>query len=135
MARFSPYAAALMICLPAAVAAQDQAEIEGVISDQLGAFVAGDVPRAWTHASPMIQSLFGSPENFARMVREGYPMVWAPKRHDFLDLREEGGRLKQRVIVRDGRGAEFALDYDMIRTQNGWKINGVTFAPAPDPAV
>lgn len=58
--------------------AQDDAAIEGVIRQQLDAFLAGDVDTAWGYASPEIQRLFGNPENFGRMVERGYPMVWAP---------------------------------------------------------
>lgn len=61
-----------------AAIAQDDAAIEGVIRQQLDAFLAGDVDTAWGYASPEIQRLFGNPENFGRMVERGYPMVWAP---------------------------------------------------------
>ncbi|MDF2232770.1 DUF4864 domain-containing protein [Albimonas sp. CAU 1670] len=65
------------------------AEIRGVIERQLEAFLAGDVDAAWGYASPGIQGLFGSVENFGRMVREGYPMVWRPAEWRFLELAPE----------------------------------------------
>ena len=64
-----------LFLLPAAARAQD-ATIEDVITDQLQAFVDRDIASASEHASPMIPGMFGTPENFGMMLRNGYPMVW-----------------------------------------------------------
>ena len=53
-------------------------EIRGVIQSQLDAFLADDVNTAFTFAAPNIKRMFGSAENFGRMVQNGYPMVWRP---------------------------------------------------------
>ncbi len=105
-------------------AAQDT-EIQGVIGDQIEAFKADDFATAFTYASPSIQGIFRTPENFGRMVSQGYPMVWRPADVKFLDLREQAGSLWQRVMITDGKGAVHLLDYRMLQTENGWKINGV----------
>ena len=52
------------------VAAQ-QDEIRGVISAQVEAFLANDFATAFSFASPSIKGLFGSPERFGQMVRQG----------------------------------------------------------------
>jgi hypothetical protein len=109
-------------------------EIEATITRQFDAFRAEDVAEAWTHASPNIQNLFGSPEVFGRMVQQGYPMVWAPAEVAFIDLQSFGGVLVQRVQVIDGAGNVHYLGYQMIETQAGWKINGVQILPAPQVA-
>lgn len=123
---------ALFMALSAPAAAQDQAAIEETITAQLEAFNARDVPEAWQYASPMIQSMFGNPTNFGMMVQQGYPMVWTNSDARFLELREVGGRLWQRVMIRDSQGVAHMLDYQMIETENGWQINGVQVLPAPD---
>jgi hypothetical protein len=69
-------AACLFLYLSASIAAaQDilapNPDIEATIAGQFDAFRAGDVDGAWTYASPNIQGLFGSVENFARMVEQG----------------------------------------------------------------
>lgn len=128
----------LMLTLPVTAAAQDAGDgagIEAVIADQLGDFAARDVPGAWEDASPMIQGMFGSPENFGAMVENGYPMVWDNSEARFLELREEAGVLRQRVMVEDPEGRLWVLDYEMIELPGGWKINGVMVLPAPDLAV
>ncbi len=125
---------ALMV-LPLAASAQDSDDapaIAAVISDQLADFNARDVPGAWEHASPMIQDLFGTPENFGTMVRTGYPMVWDNSDARFFELREEGGALRQKVMVEDPQGRGWMLDYEMIELPEGWRINGVQVLPAPD---
>lgn len=106
-------------------------DIEATIQSQFDAFLDRDVGEAWTYASPNIQSLFGSPENFGRMVETGYPMVWTPGRVAFIDLQTLGGRLVQRVEVIDQAGTAHYLGYQMIETDAGWRINGVQILRAP----
>lgn len=116
-----------------AAAAQDQ-NIEDVIEGQLQAFNDRDVSDAWQYASPMIQGMFGTPDNFGNMVRNGYPMVWTNRDVEFLDLGEINGVLTQRVLIRDGEGVAYILAYAMVKTADGWRINGVQVLPAPDVA-
>ena len=125
----------LMAALPVAAQAQDAEDrtaIESVIAGQLEDFVARDVPGAWEDASPTIQGLFGTPENFGAMVENGYPMVWDNAEARFLELREERGALRQKVMVKDPEGRLWVLDYEMVELPEGWKINGVMVLPAPD---
>ncbi len=107
-------------------------EIEGVISSQMEAFKADDFERAFTFASPSIRQIFRTPDNFGRMVSQGYPMVWRPAEIKYLELREIRGQLVQKVMVTDGQGGVHVLDYAMIQTDMGWKINGVQILEAPD---
>ncbi|MFN3938337.1 MAG: DUF4864 domain-containing protein [Gemmobacter sp.] len=122
--------ALLLLLVPAVAPASDLA-IERVIRDQMTAFQADDFETAFTYASPAIKGIFGTPERFGQMVRQGYPMVHRPAEVRFLDLREIAGRLWQRVIVRDAEGRLHFLDYQMIETENGWQINGVQILRAP----
>ena len=122
---------ALTLAVPAQEA-EDRAAIEGVISGQLSDFLERDVAGAWTFASPMIQGMFGSLEIFGRMVKNGYPMVWDNRNARFLELREEAGALRQKVMVEDPEGRLWVLDYEMVELEDGWKINGVMVLPAPD---
>ncbi|SDX10395.1 protein of unknown function [Ruegeria halocynthiae] len=110
------------------------AEIEANISAQIQAFKADDFATAFTFASPNIQRLFGDPNNFGAMVRNGYPMVWRPADVRFLELREVAGALWQKVMITDGDGRVHLLDYQMIQQEGGWKINGVQVLGNSDPA-
>lgn len=108
--------------------------IEATISAQIDAFLDDDFARAFTFASPNIQGMFGSSERFGQMVKRGYPMVWRPGDVQYLELREVSGNLWQRVLIRDQVGGVHMLDYQMIRTGEGWRINGVQILQAPDAA-
>ena len=108
--------------------------IENVISDQLEAFNDRDVPKAFTHASPMIKRIFGGPENFGNMVQRAFPMIWDNSSARFLELREEGGAIFQRVLIHGEDGIAYLFDYKMIETSEGWQIDGVALFPAPDVA-
>jgi hypothetical protein len=107
-------------------------DIEATIEGQITAFRAADLDTAWAFASPTIQRLFQTPQNFGRMVQEGYPMIWDPAEVDFIDLQAFGGVIVQRVQVIDQAGMAHYLGYQMIETDTGWQINGVRFLPAPD---
>ncbi|WP_170573991.1 DUF4864 domain-containing protein [Ruegeria atlantica] len=110
------------------------AEIEANISAQIQAFKVDDFATAFTFASPNIQRLFQTPENFGVMVKRGYPMVWRPADVRFLELREVAGALWQKVMITDGAGRVHILDYQMVPLENGWKINGVQLLGNSDPA-
>lgn len=116
---------------PMAVPAQEN-EIAATIDAQMQAFTARDAEKAFSYASPMIRGMFGTPQNFAAMVQQGYPMVWTPQGFRMLELRTIAGALWQRVHVTDARGKGWFLDYQMIETPDGWKINGVQILPGND---
>jgi len=107
------------------------ADAQGVIAAQIEAFQADDFDTAFSYASPTIKDIFGNPERFGMMVRNGFPMVWRPAQVDYLDQREQGGVLFQRVLIEDAQGAPHALEYEMIQTPEGWQINGVQFIAPP----
>ncbi|KUJ78395.1 DUF4864 domain-containing protein [Ruegeria profundi] len=109
-------------------------EIEKNIAAQIQAFEADDFATAFTYASPGIQRLFQTPENFGVMVKRGYPMVWRPSEVRFLELRDVGGSLWQKVMITDIDGQVHILDYQMVPLENGWKINGVQLLGNSDPA-
>lgn len=114
--------ACLFLALPATA---QEAPIKATIENQLQAFQADDFATAFTYASPNIKAIFGTPENFGRMVCEGYPMVHRPAAVKMLELREVAGRLWQRVMITDQMGRTHLLDYQMVETADGWQINAV----------
>ena len=122
MRLFRASALCLFLALPATA---QEAPIEDTIRSQIEALKADDFSAAFTFASPNIKTIFGTPENFGQMVRNGYPMVYRPSDLRMGELREVAGALWQRVYVTDAAGRGHALDYQMIETAEGWKINAV----------
>ncbi|GAA6191612.1 DUF4864 domain-containing protein [Phaeobacter sp. NW0010-22] len=106
-------------------------EIEANIRAQIEAFQADDFDSAFSFASPTIQQVFRSPENFGAMVKNGYPMVWRPAELRFLDLRDVAGQLWQKVMITDAKGHVHVLDYQMVNLEGIWKINAVQVLEAP----
>lgn len=124
---------ALLACLFIALAAPAVAQespIQSTIEAQLDAIQRDDFAAAFTYASPTIKRVFGTPENFGRMVREGYPMVYRPGAVKMLELREVAGGLWQRVMITDTGGRTHLLDYQMVETADGWQINAVQLLKA-----
>ena len=120
---------AAALALPAAA---QEGPIQQTIQNQLQAFQADDFAQAFSYASPTIKGLFGTPENFGAMVRNGYPMVYRPAEVEMQELREVAGNLWQRVRILDQSGRAHLLDYMMVETPEGWQINAVQILPATD---
>ncbi len=112
------------------VSAQDD-PVSSVIDQQLNAFLEDDFETAFTFASPTIKEIFGSPERFESMVRNGYPMVHRPGRVTYLDQRAEDGATYQDLEIIDQNGRAHYLEYEMVETPYGWQINGVRFIEPP----
>ena len=108
------------------------ADIQSTIGNPIEAFQADDFETAFDFASPNLQQLFGSSENFRSMVTRGYPMVWQPAEVRYLELAEVGGSFFQKVLIKDQEGIVHILGYRMLETDMGWKINGVQLLPNPD---
>lgn len=124
---------ALFFMVQATFASADVArDVRQVISQQMNAFQQDDFEAAFEFASPSIQSMFQTSENFGRMVRQGYPMVWRPRDIRFLDLREMSGGFAQVVQVRDGTGRAHFLRYYMVEVEGRWRIGGVEILKASD---
>ncbi len=124
-----------MLLLAAFPAFAQEEPIQQTINSQLEALQADDFATAFSFASPTIQGLFGTAENFGAMVRNAYPMVYRPADIQMLELREIAGNLYQRVLVTDANGRGFMLDYQMIETTEGWRIDGVDLLPQPEVGV
>ncbi len=124
--------AALAFPAAAAKVLPPEPAIEQTIQGQIDAFLVDDFAGAFTYASPTIRSIFGDADRFGAMVRNGFPMVWRPDDFRFLELRDIDGQLWQKVIIRDEFGAVHLLDYQMLQTDDGWRINGVQILRTPD---
>lgn len=113
-------------------ATADPKAIQSVIDQQLDAFQQDDFAAAMEFASPVLKRYFRTPENFGRMVTQGYPMVWRPGTVRYLENRIENGEHWQRVMITDQQGATHVLDYRMQETSDGWRINGVMILDSSD---
>jgi len=121
--------------LPLRAQTAPEMAIRDIISQQLEALQRDDFETAFDFASPLIQQLFQTPERFGDMVSGGYPMVHRPDNYRFDALRDVAGGLWQSLIMYDSNGRGFLVEYQMIETEAGWRINGVQVSPLPDAQV
>ena len=112
--------------------ADERADIQSTISDQLRAFASDNFIEAFTHASPGIKDIFGTVENFSNMVKKGYPMVWRYNNFEFLNLEETPQGYSQIVRITDKNDKLFLLKYFMKNVAGIWKISGVSIIEASD---
>jgi len=113
------------------LAAKEWTAIRKVIGDQLVALKAGDGVKAMTYAAPGIREQFGTPDNFMRMVRDGYGALLTARRTQFLEgaVIDEAVVQPLRLILPD-ESVLVAL-YQMQRQPNGqWRIAGCVIAPS-----
>lgn len=112
--------------------ADEKADIQSTISDQLRAFASDNFIEAFTHASPGIKDIFGTVENFSNMVKKGYPMVWRYNNFEFLNLEETPQGYSQIVRITDQNDKLFLLKYFMKNVAGIWKISGVSIIEKSD---
>ena len=117
------------------VGGADRAAIRAVISDQMAAFKRDDGAAAFGYAAPTIQDMFGTPERFMAMVRDGYPAVYRPSDVSFAALVRIDGRLTQLVNVVGPDGVARVALYFMERQADGsWRIGGCVLTTGPGTA-
>jgi hypothetical protein len=116
---------------PVRAADGDAAEIRAVIEAQLAAFAADDAVKAFSFASPTIQRMFGTPEDFLMMVRTGYPVVYRPSSVLFHPLQVVNGEPVQVVQMSDATGHVWLAVYRMQRQPDAaWRIDGCVLRQA-----
>ena len=113
----------------------DFEDVRDTINKQLEAFKKDDFADAFVYASPAIRSIFKTPENFAQMVKRGYPMVWRPKKFIFLEQKSFPEGITQDMKIYDETNTAHFLRYFMSLTEKGWKISGVYVLDRTEPKV
>ena len=103
-----------------------------MIERQIEAFRRDDGPAAFGYASPNIQGMFGSPDTFMDMVRQGYRPVYRPRAVEFREIVTLQGMPTQKVHVIGPDGRPVTALYPMSRQADGsWRIEGC-YLQAPD---
>ena len=111
----------------------DRSAIRSTIEAQEDALKHDDGATAFGYASPMIREMFGTPDNFMAMVRQGYPMVYRPRVFDFADIVTKDGRPTQKVNVVGPDGKRHTAFYPMTQLPDGsWRIDGCYLEAAED---
>jgi uncharacterized protein DUF4864 len=105
----------------------DQASIRGMISNQIEAFRRDDGNAAYGFASPTIQGLFPTADQFMSMVRNAYQPVYRPQSVTFGQLSDSPAGPLQKVFLVGPDGKSYVAVYSLQRQPDGsWRINGCT---------
>jgi len=114
------------------VATADRGAIRTVIGDQMAAFKRDDADAAFGFAAPNIRDMFGTPEHFLAMVRQGYQPVYRPSDVRFGELVRIDGSLAQLVHVVGPDGVPQLAVYFVERQPDGlWRITGCVLTVEP----
>ena len=107
------------------VTAADRVAIEKVIRDQLDAFARDDAHRAFAQATPDIQRMFGTSDDFIRMVRDSYQPVYRSSGVQFVRLQLIDDDWVQTVQLADEEGKVWRALFTMKRQPDrSWKVGG-----------
>lgn len=123
--------AAMMVLCPKPAGAIDASDADrgafrAIIAGQIDAFRRDDGTAAFSYASPMIRSIFGTSDAFVDMVKRGYMPVYRPQRVEFGEVTDELGAPTQRVHVIGPDGTHWTALYAMERQPDGsWRISSV----------
>lgn len=110
----------------------DRSAIRDVIQSQIEAFRRDDGAGAFGYASPSIRGMFGSPEIFMDMVRQGYQPVYRPRVFEFREITLLNGQVTQKVHVVGPDGRPVTAYYPMTQLPDGtWRIDGC-YLQAPE---
>jgi hypothetical protein len=127
--------AAVLIGLLSPAAAQSEADrsaIQGVISQQLDAFLRDDGSAAYSFAAPNIQTMFPTQERFMDLVKRGYQPVYRSRSHTFGELKQTAMGLEQTVDLVDAAGEFWTAVYTLQQQPDGsWKISSCILVKKP----
>ena len=114
------------------LSAQDEKAALAVVQAQLAAFAKDDATKAFSYATPQIQKVFGTPQNFLAMVRQQYPVVYRPATTAFFKPEPHAGDVLLRVQMTDANDAQWLAVYSLQRPSQKsqpWRIAGCVVVP------
>jgi hypothetical protein len=102
-----------------ALAADNVAAAQGVITSQVEAFGRDDAAAAYSYAAPAIREMFPQADIFMFMVQNSYAPVYRHKSFEFGEARVADGKVAQRVHIVDANGEAWEALYTLERETDG----------------
>lgn len=116
--------AAFTTSLTHAGEAEDKKQTRAVIEAQLEAFKQGDSAKAFSYATPNIQTMFGDADTFMQMVRRGYDVVVRPASVRFVKFETDGMNALHAVQMIDRQKTLWNVYYVLQKRPDGtWRIS------------
>ncbi|NLR96087.1 DUF4864 domain-containing protein [Rhizobium sp. P38BS-XIX] len=101
---------------------------QGLIEQQIQAFLHNDAAAAYSFAAPGIKALFPDQNSFFAMVKKNYEPVYHPGNYAFGKSRaiDNGAVVYQEVLITGTDDKSWTAIYQINRQPDGsYKINGV----------
>ena len=119
--------AGLLFALALALGLPRLAQADDISPADQDAFRRDDGNAAYGFASPTIQGLYPSPDQFMSMVRNAYQPVYRPRSVTFGQLSDSPYGPLQKVFLVGPDGKSYVAVYSLQRQPDGtWRINGCT---------
>ena len=113
----------------------DRAALRNLVERQIDAFRHDDGPTAFSFASPGLRDMFGDPDRFMSMVRDGYRPVYRPRSYAFGPEQDAASGPELSLRVQDEVGADWDAVYSFEKDAGGaWHISGCRLVKAPGEA-
>lgn len=110
-----------------------EAVARSIIGQQIQAFLDNDADKAYSFASPAIQTKFQNKDLFFAMVKKSYSPVYRPGNYAYGRSKIAGDYLYQEVIINDVDGKDWTAVYSLQKQDDGsYRINGVQILPSAE---
>lgn len=108
-----------------AITTADAIAIHEAVQSQLEALANDDADGAFSQATLQKRMLFGSPDNFLRLIKEEYTPIYRPLGFIFSTPEVIRGEAVQIVRVTDGSSKVWVAVFWMLQEEDSsWKIDG-----------
>ena len=107
----------------------DLLETQGIIENQIKAFLDQDAEKAFSYAAPVIKLKFNNPEQFMSMVKNYYEPVYNPKQYYFIESKFFDGSIYHQLQVISQSNMSYLATYSLIKDNDQWKISGCAVYP------
>lgn len=109
--------------------------LRSLVERQIDAFRHDDGATAFSFATPGLREMFGDPDRFMSMVRDGYRPVYRPRSYAFGPEREAATGPELSLRIQDEAGADWDAVYSFEKDGEGaWRISGCRLVKAPGEA-
>lgn len=113
----------------------DRTALRSLVDRQIDAFRHDDGVTAFSFATPGLREMFGDPERFMSMVRDGYRPVYRPRNYAFGPDRDAAAGPELSLRIQDEAGADWDAVYSFEKDADGsWRISGCRLVKAPGEA-
>ncbi|MEM6462872.1 MAG: DUF4864 domain-containing protein [Pseudomonadota bacterium] len=119
-------------------AQDDVTKAQGIVEQQIVAFLQDDIDTAYSFAAPGIKSLYPEPERFIEMVKRNYQPVYRPGNYAFGRTMSgsDGNTIALELLITGPEGKDWRAIYVLKKQEDGeFQISGVRLVELEAPNI